>query len=318
MNRIDRISAVLVQLQSKRVVSAKEIAQRFNISIRTVYRDIRALEEAGIPIGSEAGKGYYLMDGYLLPPVMFTPAEVGSLIIAGKLLHGFGDKSLLESFNSAMYKIKSILKYSDKDYAQELENSINMYCTSSQKDLLIDNVIALIQSAICTKKAIAIQYLTPTTIKPVSRTIEPVSLGFYEQNWYLVAFCRLRNQYRNFRVDRIKNISLLENDVCDRPNGTLEQILQQMLSYQQLQRVTLRVEKGEIYNAIKNRYFIGILEEVDLGSKIEITLQADSLEILAKQLIEYQSGIEIVEPDELKYSIRKHLAQITERCSSMT
>jgi predicted DNA-binding transcriptional regulator YafY len=91
-----------------------------------------------------------------------------------------------------------------------------------------------------------------------------------------------------------------------------------MLSYQQLQRVTLRVEKGEIYNAIKNRYLIGILEEVDLGSKIEIILQADSLEILAKQLIEYQSGIEIVEPDELKYSIRKHLAQITERCISMT
>ena len=318
MNRIDRISAILVQLQSKRIVSAKEIAQRFNISIRTVYRDIRALEEAGIPIGSEAGKGYYLMDGYLLPPVMFTSAEVGSLITAGKLLHGFGDKSLLESFNSAMYKIKSILKYSDKDYAQELENSINMYCTSSQKDSLIDNVIALIQRAICTNKAIAIQYLSASNIKPVSRTIEPVSLGFYEQNWYLISFCRLRNQYRNFRVDRIKNISLLENDVCDRPHGTLEQILQQMLSYQQLQRVTLRVEKGEIYNAIKNRYLIGILEEVDLGSKIEIILQADSLEILAKQLIEYQSGIEIVEPDELKYSIRKYLAQITERCISMT
>ena len=85
MNRIDRITAILIQLQSKKIVTAKEIAQRFNKSLRTVYRDIRTLEEAGIPIGAEAGKGYYLVDGYLLPPVMFTPGEVGSLITAAKV-----------------------------------------------------------------------------------------------------------------------------------------------------------------------------------------------------------------------------------------
>ena len=243
MNRIDRVSAILIQLQSKRVVTAKEIAQRFNISLRTVYRDIRTLEVAGIPIGSEAGKGYYLVDGFLLPPVMFTPAEVGAFITAGKLLTGFGDQSFVKNFDSAMYKIKSTLKYNDKNYTEELENSIEVYCAAGPNNLLINNVIGTIQNAICSRNAISIQYLAPGNAKPTHRTVEPISLGFYEQNWYLIAYCRLRNEYRNFRMDRIKNINLEEKEVFEKSHGTVEQILQQMLSYKQLHRVVLRVEK---------------------------------------------------------------------------
>ena len=299
------------------MVTAKEIAQRFRISLRTVYRDIRTLEAAGVPVGSEAGKGYFLVEGFLLPPIMFTPAEVGSLITAGKFLTGFGDRSFLENFDSAMFKIKSILKHSDKNYAEELQNSIEVYCTDRQNDSLADNVIATIQTAICGKKAISIQYLALDSSKPACRMVEPISLGFYEQNWHLIAYCRLRKEYRNFRVDRIKNISLEEKEIYEKPHGTLEQILKQMLSYKQLHEVILRVEKGEICDSIKSRYSLGLLKETDLESKIEITLQADSLEILGKQLIEYKSGIEIVDPDELKCIIRKHLAQIKEHCLNL-
>ncbi|HFH9947598.1 TPA: helix-turn-helix transcriptional regulator [Streptococcus suis] len=158
MNRINRVTSILIQLQSKKIIPAKEIAQRFNISLRTVYRDIRTLEEAGIPIGSEAGKGYFLVEGFLLPPVMFTAAEVGALITAGKFLNCHGDESFIKDFDSAMYKIKSILKHGEKNYAQELENSINVYSTSGQKNTLADNVIAAIQTAICNKRVISIQY----------------------------------------------------------------------------------------------------------------------------------------------------------------
>lgn len=105
MNRINRVTSILIQLQSKKIIPAKEIAQRFNISLRTVYRDIRTLEEAGIPIGSEAGKGYFLVEGFLLPPVMFTAAEVGALITAGKFLNCHGDESFIKDFDSATIEI---------------------------------------------------------------------------------------------------------------------------------------------------------------------------------------------------------------------
>jgi predicted DNA-binding transcriptional regulator YafY len=320
LRRIDRITAVLIQLQSKKIVTAKEIAQHFNISLRTVYRDIRTLEEAGIPIGAEAGKGYYLVDGYLLPPVMFTPNEVGALITAAKVMHGFGDQSYLKDLDSAMYKIKSILKYDDKNYIQELENGV--YCAAGQENSLVDNVISSIQMAICNKKILSIQYLAAGRQEPENRMIEPVSLGFYENNWYLIAFCRLRNEYRNFRVDRIKKIYLEDKDFCQKHCDSMEYILKQMLSYKQLHKVVLRISKGETYNYIKNKYFLGYIEETDLGTNMELKLQTDSLEVLGRQLMDYMSDIdtdiEIIEPEQLKCIIRKRLARTTEHCMKVT
>ncbi|HEY8512458.1 MAG TPA: HTH domain-containing protein, partial [Cyclobacteriaceae bacterium] len=86
MNRIDRLTAILIHLQSKRLVKAEELASRFDISLRTVYRDVKALMEAGVPIGSEAGVGYFIVDGYHLPPVMFSQEEAGAMLLAGKLV----------------------------------------------------------------------------------------------------------------------------------------------------------------------------------------------------------------------------------------
>lgn len=312
MNRIDRVSAILIQLQSKKIVTAKEIAERFNISIRTVYRDIRTLEEAGIPISYESSKGYFLVEGFHLPPVMFTLDEVAALITAGKVLSSSGDLSFLKNFDSAMYKIKSILKQSDKQYVEKIEKTTMGFTNSGQSSLL-DNVIATIQTAICIKKTISIQYHAQGRSKPDDRTVEPISLGFYEHNWYLIAYCHLRQAYRNFRVDRITDIEIEETDVSQKNDSSLDNILQEMFLYNELQRVILRVDKGDVHNAIKNRYNLGIFEENNIGSKIEIVLQTDSLEIFAKQLLEYESGIEIVEPPELKSMVRIHYEQIKER-----
>src|ERR1700741_4212443 len=102
MNRIDRVTAILIQLQSKRVVKAQEIADRFAISLRTVYRDIKTLDEAGIPIIGEAGIGYSIMEGYRLPPVMFTREEATALLTAEKLVEKLTDTSTQQTYQGAM------------------------------------------------------------------------------------------------------------------------------------------------------------------------------------------------------------------------
>src|SRR3981189_3616994 len=114
MNRIDRLTAILIHLQSKKIVKAEEIANRFEISLRTVYRDVKALMEGGVPIGSEAGTGYFIVDGYHLPPVMFSQEEASSMLLAGKLVERMSDQSVRKAFESALLKIKCVLNDTEK------------------------------------------------------------------------------------------------------------------------------------------------------------------------------------------------------------
>ncbi len=124
--RFDRIVAILIQLQSKKIVKAQELANRFEVSLRTIYRDIRTLEASGVPIYSEAGVGYALMEGYRLPPVMFTREEASSFIAAEKLMQKFTDETLGKHYASAMYKLKAVLKSDDKDWVSSIESNIFM------------------------------------------------------------------------------------------------------------------------------------------------------------------------------------------------
>src|SRR3954465_1610992 len=127
MNRIDRVTAILIQLQSRKIVKAQDIAERFNISLRTVYRDIRTLEEAGIPLIGEAGVGYSIMDGYRLPPVMFTKEEATAFLTAEKLVEKLTDTSTKESYRSAMYKVRSVLRSAEKDHLESIEDHIHVF-----------------------------------------------------------------------------------------------------------------------------------------------------------------------------------------------
>lgn len=124
--RISRLSAIITQLQSKRVVTAKEIAKKHNVSVRTIYRDIRTLEKSGIPIVTEEGKGYSIMDGYKIPPVMFTQEEANALITAEQLIKKNKDQSLTEHYESAITKIKSVLKYNQKEETELLTDRLQV------------------------------------------------------------------------------------------------------------------------------------------------------------------------------------------------
>src|SRR5262245_15767774 len=123
MNRVDRLVAMVLQLQGRRVVRAEDIAAHFEISIRTVYRDLVALGEAGVPITAEAGVGYSLVKGYHLPPVMFTGEEACALFIGGKLVAELTDASLRRQMESALLKIRSVLPRDRQDFLDRLERS---------------------------------------------------------------------------------------------------------------------------------------------------------------------------------------------------
>jgi predicted DNA-binding transcriptional regulator YafY len=204
--RLSRLTAILTQLQTKRLLTSTILAEKFGVSVRTIYRDIRALEQAGVPILTEDGKGYTLMDGYKIPPVMFTEKQANALILAEQLVLKNKDTSFIKDYSEAIDKIKAVLKQSEKDKANLLadrtrfEQNINRERNS---DNLSDFQFAL--TNFCVTK---IEY-TNEENKTSSRLIEPFALLSTTENWLLVAWCRLRKDFRYFRLDRIKKMETL-------------------------------------------------------------------------------------------------------------
>jgi predicted DNA-binding transcriptional regulator YafY len=198
MNRIDRVSAILIHLQSRRVVKAIDIAGRFNISLRTVYRDVKTLEQAGIPIIGEAGIGYSIMDGYRLPPVMFTREEATAFLTAEKFIEKLTDSSISEHHKSAMYKIRAILKTAEKNLLEDIDNKIEVL--KSHHQMRVDNKdhIQPLLNGIAQRKVITIDYFANHSQERTKRDIEPIGIFFKDSYWHLIAFCRMRNDYRDF------------------------------------------------------------------------------------------------------------------------
>src|SRR5205809_2114155 len=208
MNRIDRLSAILIQLQSRRLVKAREIADRFSISLRTVYRDVHALEEGGVPVIGEAGTGYSLMEGYKLPPVMFNQDEASALLTAAKLMESKTDATSWRHYTSALDKIKAVLRYTEKDHIEEIDEHIVVLqhpaiLYEPPADLHLQPLLKAIASSV----VVEIRYASIERNEITRRKIEPVGIYYLGNHWHLIAFCRLRNDYRNFRTDRIEKLT---------------------------------------------------------------------------------------------------------------
>jgi predicted DNA-binding transcriptional regulator YafY len=204
-NRLSRLTAILIQLQTKRIVTASELANKFNISKRTIYRDIKALEQSGVPVLTEEGKGYTLMDGYKIPPVMFTEKQANALILAEQLVLNSKDASFVKDYSEAIDKIKSILKYTTKDKANILLERTR-YNENINRERNSNNLSDL-QNALTNYNLVKIKYINKNKSASI-RIIEPFAI-LNSENWYLVAFCRLRNEFRFFRPDRIQKIEIL-------------------------------------------------------------------------------------------------------------
>jgi len=207
ITRLSRLTAILIYLQSKKIITATEIAKRFQISKRTAYRDIKALEAAGVPIYSEEGKGYTLMEGYNLPPIMFTEEEANALITAEKLISRNKDDSLIQNYGDAIAKIKAVLRYSNKDNANLLSERV--FSMKNLKSEITSNLLSKIQMNITHFDLIKIEYHSVNKDDKTTRTLEPLALYHTQENWVMIAWCRTRDDYREFRLDRILEFKML-------------------------------------------------------------------------------------------------------------
>ncbi|MDR3026348.1 YafY family protein [Chryseobacterium sp.] len=310
LKKLDRVTAILTQLQSKPVVRAQDLAEKFDVSIRTIYRDVKTLENAGIPIVGEAGNGYSLMDGYKLPPIMFTKEEVLSFITAEKLMQKFSHQSLGSHYQAAMEKVRSVLRNSDKNLIQNIEKQIDVFSFHTDSGDSLKNVIPIILESIADKTQLNIRYQTVDG-RIDNRTIETVGMFFEFNFWYIMAFCTLRKDFRQFRIDRILEISktlnpfLQEygqvNDYRKKSNGNKV-------------RAKLLVDKKIMSHLVNSKKYYGLTEEVETEQGVELTFETEWIsDGFPRWLITFADYATVLEPESLRARLNELLVKMTER-----
>lgn len=307
--RFNRIVAIYFQLQAKPIVKAQDLAEQFEVSQRTIYRDIKALEQAGIPIYGEAGTGYGLVEGYRLPPTKFSREEILTLAAAEKLMQKFVDPDLYRHFGSALNKIKAYLRYSDKLNITLLEENMLMGSLPHRFNENVPSALSILFESIAQRKVIAIDYQSSSSTTPVHRKIEPVGVFHQGNYWYFMAYCHLRTDYRQFRIDRIQQI-----EMSDAPFTKDHQPLSYYLEKEDTTpttRIRIFVPLSYARHMEWERSYYGYVSEEITEQGVIMTFESRNIEQeFARWYLMFADEAKIMEPEELKHYVRKLLANI--------
>jgi predicted DNA-binding transcriptional regulator YafY len=296
VNRIDRLVAILIHLQGRRVTRAEDIADEFQTSIRTVYRDIAALAEAGVPIVGEAGLGYSIVKGYHLPPVHFTTEEATALITASMLMDRFTDGSLASSMDSALAKIRAVLPPDHQDHLLRLERRMSMP-NAQQRNR--PATLFLIQKALADRTLLRISYRGSGAAEALRREIEPLGLTYYGDRWHLIAWCRLRKDYRDFRTDRIEGILSSAEQFEPHEEFSLIDFLGRWENQPASFSGSIRAEPIAAERIRKEAPF-KILREERTQDGVTFTIEVGNWNWYVGWLLSFGDRIVIVQPEELR------------------
>jgi predicted DNA-binding transcriptional regulator YafY len=305
MNRTDRLVAMVLFLQGRRVVRASELAKHFEVTERTVYRDIAALGEAGVPITGEAGVGYCLMKGYQLPPVMFTAEEATALFVGGELVKQFTDASLHGPMASALDKLRAVLPRDKQDHVEKLTSRtiVRGRLNRNTSDTATQRWLLSVQQGVVMRRVLRMAYRGLERDEETQRDIEPLGVVFYGGAWYIVAWCRLRVGIRHFRVDRISRLELLPVAFTPKDDFSLAEHMTEFAGGGDSTPMRVWFHARAQERAQRESYAT-LIEEKRRDGGAEFIVYTYSLEWGARWLLSFGDMAEAISPPELRKLVR--------------
>jgi predicted DNA-binding transcriptional regulator YafY len=303
MNRTDRLLAIVLELQRRGRRRAEDLAATFEISRRTVYRDVQALCEAGVPVVALPGQGYALMDGYFLPPLSFSTDEATMLLLGSEFVAEHFDSQYKAAAHSASRKIEAVLSEKlrrEVDYLQTSIALVPMNIRTSESEIL-----RRIRRAIIERRTLQFLYHTRFAEDGNSqrnrREADPYGLLNYVGAWYLVAYCHLRKALRNFRLERISDLKILEKSFARPANFSLE-----TPEPDNQRRLMIRaLFDPEIADWVKEARTFFVEEMQDTPAGLLVSLRVRSENEVVNWLLSWGGKVKVLEPP----SLQKRLIQ---------
>lgn len=223
MRRADRLFQLVQLIRGRRLTTAAFLAQRLEVSERTVYRDVADLQQQGVPIEGEAGVGYRLGAGFELPPLMFTQNEASALVAAARMAQSWVDPALARDIETGLGKILSVLPRAARVSAEALA----LYAPAMGMDDAIRAQLQTLREAVQARQKLRLSY-RDVSGDTSDRTVRPLGCFYWGKVWTLSTWCELRNDFRGFRVDRMVTVDTLDERFRDEPGKTLADMLRQL------------------------------------------------------------------------------------------
>jgi len=267
-----------------------------------------------VPIGSEAGVGYFLEKSYHLPPVSFTLDEAASLLLGEKLLSTSLDQNSHGDYKQALNKVRAVLDTSDKDYLSSLDADIEVlaideYAERTDND---DRWLRECRSVLVRRQIVRISYAALSTKDAASREIEPIGLFYYSRHWHLIAWCRLREDYRDFRLDRIVDFEPLHEQFPRHSRDTLQDYLARQRSEHELREVELLFQPEAARHVGGLRYMHGFIREERVDDGVMMYFMTSFPQYMARWLLQYTDGVQIIKGE----GLQEDLAELSSELST--
>lgn len=313
MNRTDRLFAIILELQAKGMRRAEDLAETFEVNKRTIYRDVQALSEMGVPVVAVPGQGYSLMEGYFLPPLRFTTDEATMLLLGGDFVAQNFDAQYRAAALSAARKLEAVLPDAVKANVQYLQNSIRFVSMNELTERQAEIVLQL-RRAVVECKTVRFDYYArfgDNAAPQTQRQADPYGIANLDGRWYLVAYDHVRHARRNFRIDRMENLKLLHKNF-ERPHDfRIEQT-----DTPRERRVKIRAlfaPAAARWVREARYYFVTELQETADG--LLVTLQVREVREALQWLLSWGSQVRVLEPASLRELLRVEAEKMLENAS---
>ena len=217
MHKAERLFQLVVLLRRARTVTARDLAGELGVSERTIYRDIQSLVLSGVPVEGEAGVGYILRRDFDLPPLMFTVEEAQALLLGARMVQAWGDPSLERAARGVLDKVRAV---ASRPLLDELDSQ-TMLVPDFHIDPAVREKLGVIRRGILEQRKMHIHY-TRADGNKAARTVRPLGLFYWGNTWSFAAWCELRQNFRNFRIDRVGEMAVLTETFTGEPGKTLD------------------------------------------------------------------------------------------------
>ncbi len=302
LNRTERLFSLVLLLQTRPSMTSRDLAEHFGVSRRTIFRDLRALSESGVPLTYAEGGGYEILEGYQLPPLMLTAREAATLLIGTGFMKLQSDPSLRKDADQVALKIQHVLPREVADYVGRLRDSTALdpyWQHAAEATTEEEGRWYELSEAVARQKSVIMEYHVASRDEVTRRTIDPLGLVYYTDHWNLIAYDHLRGDIRNFRLEAIRWMRVL-NEHFERPKDfSLTDHLEERGASRQNHRIVLRFS-DKIYRWARRSIPARIEGDVPFEEGHEISFYFENLPYVAQMLLRYGAEAEVIEPEALR------------------